>query len=217
MLKYTQFANLGLTDHGSSSSRPVNKIKMVPQEKVKNFITRFPLLLSTAKKLNEAGVEWMIGGSGCLFLLGNKRLPEDIDIFLPNDQHDIADELFEIDSYSHISPAGPVRNSNPENNHSIQLTSHLEFNFGKHYEFAITPSVIQNKIPFDSEGEQLFLLPPEDVLLIKGLLQRGPEEGKEDIEDINNFMEIYEIDRFYLSQRIKDLGAEQRVGAVFGL
>jgi hypothetical protein len=92
---------------------------MIPNKKIEEFVTRFPRLLSVAEKLNDAHLDWMIGGSSCLFLFGNKRVPEDVDIFLPDNQHDTTDSLFGITSYIHTSPAGPVRNSNPENDHSI--------------------------------------------------------------------------------------------------
>jgi hypothetical protein len=47
------------------------------------------------------------------------------------------------------------------------------------------------------------------------LLQRGPAEGKKDIEDVNNFLNIYKIDRNYLVTRIQELGAESRVKGIF--
>ncbi|MDP3800414.1 MAG: nucleotidyltransferase [bacterium] len=184
-------------------------------KKLEEFILRFPMLVSVAEKLNKASINWLIGGSGCLFLLGNKRIPDDVDIFLPNGEHDTVDQLFNIKSYTHTSKAGPVRNSNPEDNHSIQFTSHLEFNFDKQYKFGITESIKQKKIQFEYSGVNLYLLPPEDVLLIKALLQRGPEEGKKDIEDINNFLKIYQIDNNYLNERIKELDAKERVGNIF--
>lgn len=188
---------------------------MINNANLAKFVSKFPLFIATAKQLNGASINWMIGGSSCLFLLGNERPPDDVDIFVPDDEHDKADQLFRIKSYIHASPAGPVRNSNPEGDHSIQLTSHLEFNFDKHYEFGVTDMVTKKRIKFEYNGENIYLLPPEDVLLIKALLQRGPAEGKNDMEDIENFMRIYEIDHVYLSSRIQELGTEERVGNIF--
>ena len=60
------------------------------------------------------------------------------------------------------------------------------------------------------------MYPPEDVLLIKALLQRGSEVGKHDLADITAFLKIYpEVRRDYLKKRIKIIGAEKRVGKVF--
>lgn len=187
---------------------------MIYDQKVAELIQKFPLFLPTVTKLNKASLTWMLGGSGCLFILGNERTPDDADLFIPDEQHDEADKLFNIKSFTYTSPAGPVRNSNPEGDHSIQFTSHLEFNFDKHYEFSITELVNQHKIKFEYQGVELFLLPPEDVLLIKALLQRGPQEGKQDVEDIRNFEKIYHLDQQYLKSRIAELGAEARVNHI---
>lgn len=190
---------------------------MINNEKIEEFVRKFPTLTSAVKVLNDASIDWLIGGSSCLFLLGNKRIPDDVDIFIPNDQHDKVDALFGMKSYTHNSPAGPVRNSNPNGDHSIQFTSHVEFNYDKHYEFRIIDTVLRKKVDFKIASQNLYLLPPEDVLLIKALLQRGPAEGKKDIEDINNFVAIYKIDQKYLSERISELGAEDRVKNIFNI
>ena len=188
---------------------------MINIENLKKFIEKFPLFFGVAEKLNANSIDWMIGGSGCLFLLGNERLPDDVDVFLPDEQHDKADKIFGIELFTHTSKSENVRNSNPDGDHSIQLTSHLEFNFDKHYYFGINDAVKQKRIKFQYEGLDLYLLPVEDVLLIKALLQRGLEENKFDIEDIEKFMKIYRIDPIYLNQRIKELDAESRVGDIF--
>jgi len=188
---------------------------MIKEENLKQFIYKFPDILTVAKKLNDAHIDWMIGGSGCLFLLGNKRFPGDVDIFIPDDQHDKVDQIFEIKSYTHQSSAGPVRNSNFGGGHDIQFTSHVEYNFDKHYEYKITGPVISKIISFKYDEIVLYLLPPEDSILIKALLQRGASEGKSDLEDIKNFTDIYELDRLYLNDRIKELGAEKRVANIF--
>lgn len=188
---------------------------MIKEQKIKQFISKFPDLLPVVEKLNEAPIDWMIGGSSCLFLLGNERMPGDVDIFIPDNQHDEVDELFKIKSYIHNSPAGPVRNSNPIDKDFIQFTSHIEYNFDKHYEFKITKSILNKLISFKYNETTFYLLPPEDVILIKALLQRGVTEGKKDLEDIKNFNDVYKLDKKYLSGRIKELGAENRVSGIF--
>jgi predicted nucleotidyltransferase len=188
---------------------------MIKEEKIEQFISKFPSLLPVAKKLNEAKISWIIGGSSCLFLLGNDRVPGDVDIFILDNQHDKVDKLFGIKSFTHRTSAETVRNSNPGGEHSIQFTSHVEYDFDKHYKYDITETVLGKVIKFTYEGQNLYLLPPEDVLSIKALLQRGPAEGKRDIEDINNFLKIYKVDKDYVETRIKELGAENRVKGIF--
>ncbi|MBI4592524.1 AAA family ATPase [Candidatus Uhrbacteria bacterium] len=181
------------------------------------FFNRFPLLEKTLTVLNKANVPFAIGGSGCLFLLGNERLPDDVDIYLPNDRHNEADQLFGITSFPYQSEQEEVRNSNVEGDHSIQLTSALILKIqGKHYDLALTPDVLSKRLEMECAGQKVFLYPPEDVLLIKALLQRGQDVGKHDIEDIQNFVKIYpDLRMDYLQSRINQLEATERVGVIF--
>ncbi len=181
------------------------------------FFGRFPLLKQTLTTLNQERRDFAIGGSGCLFLFGNERQPDDVDIYLPNDQHDQVDKLFGITSFPYHSEQEEVRNSNVEGDHSIQLTSNLILTIqGKRYDLSLTPDVLSMRLEMEYVGQNVFLYPPEDVLLIKALLQRGEDVGKHDIEDIQNFMKIYPNLRMdYLEKRILNLGAEERVGTIF--
>lgn len=181
------------------------------------FFSRFPLLEKTIDTLNRAGIPFAIGGSGCLFMLGNDRLPDDVDIYLPNNRHDEADALFGIESFTFHSQQEDVRNSNVEGDHSIQLTSGLVLSIeGKHYDLALTADVLAMRLEMRRAGHPIFLYPPEDVLLIKGLLQRGEDVGKHDLKDIQNFLKIYpHLRKDYLAKRIADLGATERVGDIF--
>ncbi|MSR84897.1 hypothetical protein EXS71_00420 [Candidatus Uhrbacteria bacterium] len=189
---------------------------MLP-ERIAAFFSRFPLLISTIEKLNAAHISFAIGGSGCLFLFGNERVPEDADILLPDERHDEADKIFEIESYTHTSETEHVRNSNPSGDHSIQLTSQIILKIqGKEYRLSLTKNVLDHATTFDYQGQTITLLPVEDVLFIKALLQRGVDVGKHDIEDIQRFLKINPaIDRAYLASRVEELGAEERVGKIF--
>jgi len=182
------------------------------------FFNRFPLLEKTLTALNQANIPFAIGGSGCLFLFGNERLPDDVDIYLPNDRHDEADRLFSITSFPYRSEQEEVRNSNVDGDHSIQLTSSLILKIGgKNYDLALTKDTESMRLEMEYTGQKVFLYPPEDVLLIKALLQRGLDVGKHDIEDIRNFMKIYPNLRMdYLEKRILSLDAKDRVGNIFG-
>jgi hypothetical protein len=177
------------------------------------FLERFPLLLPTLRTLNAADIPFAIGGSGCLFVLGNERLPDDVDIYLPNDRHDEADRLFKCTSYQYRSEQEDVRNSNPEGNHAIQLTSALVLTAaGRRYDLSLTSEVLAHRLVAELAGERVFFYPPEDVLLIKALLQRGADVGKHDVEDIRNFLACCpQLRRDYLDERLERLGARERV------
>ncbi|MEK6845914.1 MAG: hypothetical protein AABY26_04090 [Nanoarchaeota archaeon] len=189
----------------------------ISTSRIQAFFNRFPLLEKVVTILNAAHIPFAIGGSGCLFLLGNKRLPDDVDIYLHDERHDEADSLFKITSFVYRSAQEEVRNSNPERNHSIQLTSKLILNVGgKKYNLSLDSMVLSRCLQTTYKQQKVFLYPPEDVLLIKALLQRGPEVGKQDLADIQAFLNVYPHLRMdYLKKRITLLGAEKRVEKVF--
>lgn len=181
------------------------------KQRIDEFKIKFPTLTGILEKLTEHGIDWMIGGSGCLFLLGNDRTPDDVDIFIKSGQHDKADQIFGIKSFVYMSPLEHVRNSNPTGDHSLQLTSNLKITVGnKIYDLDITPEMFEQSQVSDG----IRLLPPEDVLLIKALLQRGVDVNKHDIEDIKKFESIYSINNQYLKKRIDSLDAEERVHGI---
>ena len=191
----------------------------IQEKRLEGFFSRFPLLAPTLNALNQAGIPFAVGGSGCLYLLGNERQPDDVDIYLPDEKHDLADQLFHTQSYTYESATENVRNSNPEGDHSIQLTSRLRLNIqGMEYDLRLTEDVLSHRFSAEYKETAISLLPPEDVLLIKALLQRGKDVGKHDTEDINRFLEVYpSINREYLKQRIASLNAEARIGSIFDL
>jgi hypothetical protein len=77
--------------------------------------------------------------------------------------------------------------------------------------------VLSKRLEVEYNNQKAFLYPPEDVLLIKALLQRGEDVGKHDIADIQTFLKVYSGLRLdYLSNRIERLAAKERVGSIFG-
>lgn len=180
---------------------------VIDPERVAKFVERVPKLLEVAQTLNDAKIPWLIGGSGCLFVFGNERVPEDVDIFVRNADHDRVDELFEIESFTYTSPLENVRNSNPFGDHALQCTSHLRISKGDRVvNFEVTGAMLSQAWRAEHNGVALFFMPPEDPLLIKALLNRGPEVGKHDRADIERFLEINpDIDKNYVRNRAASL------------
>lgn len=188
------------------------------ESKLQILRNKFPQLFSVLEVLNKNKIPWLIGGSACLFILGNNREPDDIDIYLRNADHDAVDVLFGCQSYEYTSATEQVRNSNPFGGHALQCTSNLKITIqGLVYDLDISPTILEHRTVMMLDGLEFYLLPPEDVLLIKALLQRGSDVGKHDIADIHNFMNIYKLDMQYLSNRIVEIKAQERVGNIFAI
>lgn len=192
---------------------------MINQEHLENFVNKFPLFLPTIEKLNKNSIPWVLCGSGSLYLLGNKREPADVDIGILNKDHDKVDELFGIKSYIYELGIEKFRNSNPFKNGSAEITSSIFLIVDNQmYDCSDTDETMNHRIITKYKDQNIYIKAPEDVLLIKALHQRGQNVGKNDIEDIDNFLKIYKsFDKEYLNSRIKELNAEQRIGNIFNV
>lgn len=176
------------------------------------FTQKFPDLDATLHTLTTNNITWAIGGSGALYLLGNERIPDDVDIYVADEHHDLVDALFGCTSFYYTSPLEHVRNSNPGGDHDLQITSDLQITAnGITYHWKLDEEVLGQSIIVGT----MRLIPVEDVLLIKALLQRGQDLGKHDIEDIRAFEQVYTLDKAYLQRRIATLGAQERVRSVW--
>ncbi len=177
------------------------------EKRLENLFQSFPQFFSVVKLLNVNNIQWAIGGSACLYVFGNERFPDDLDIFLADSDHDKADKIFDIKSFTYSSAKEVVRNSNPHKDHSLQLTSSLLIiNSEQTINFSLTSEILNFKKEGHYGGEKVYFLPPEEPLIIKSFLNRGSDVGKHDAEDIKNFLKIYEaVDYDYIEKRLTSL------------
>jgi predicted nucleotidyltransferase len=186
---------------------------MVENDRIHSLFRHFPLLFSLVKKLNENKIDFVISGSACLYVFGNERFPLDLDIFLKNKDHDLADKIFDIKSFSFSSDFEVVRNSNPFGDSAFQLTSNLMLlNSKQTLDFSINDNILKNRVEAEYGGEKVFFMPPEEVLLTKSFLNRGPDVGKHDAEDIKNFLKVHKnLNTGYIASRLEDLNIKNRL------
>ncbi len=189
------------------------------KERAQWFLDSFPHLKEVLLALSKHKIPFFIGGSGSLFLFGNEREPKDVDIFIPDKHHDEVDVLFGITSEVYTSPLERVRNSHPFGLHELQITSHLNITAEeKTHTFSFDESFTRKDCQIEMDALVISVLPPEDVLIIKAILQRGESVGKHDVEDIHTFLHIYKkLDTEYLQKRISLLDAEDRTRDIFSL
>ncbi len=64
------------------------------------------------------------------------------------------------------------------------------------------------------EGVEVPVLAPEDVIALKAVLQRGPEQGKHDLEDVAALAVKVAVEVDYLGLRLRRMGAEDRARPV---
>lgn len=144
--------------------------------------------LSAIKEaLDKAGVSWVVFAGAAAYCYGSKREITDIDILVKRKDLEKAKSLLK--------------------------------NVGKEYFDVVAGS---DQIHLDDEmvrrtrHKQLFgvtvpVIPVEDNIILKAVLQRGEDQGKHDIDDVRSMIRNENIDLEYLKWRIREWKVEARV------
>ena len=78
------------------------------------------------------------------------------------------------------------------------------------YVFSLTDEMVAGRAIAELPGGSIPLLRPEDIILFKAILQRGPDVGKYDRDDIVSLDKHYRLDRQYLERRAREIGCQRR-------
>ena len=141
----------------------------------------------------EINIPWMIFAGVAAYCYGSKRKITDIDILVRDiDFEKAKNALKNIKGIDIIADLKIVKNN-------------------RTYSFSIDNEMIERikyRKLFDIEVP---LIPVEDNIILKAILQRSKKEGKYDIEDIKSMIKNEEIDFEYLKEKIKKYQVEEIV------
>lgn len=83
------------------------------------------------------------------------------------------------------------------------------------FPFRLTDTAVERIITYEVGEDKIKLVDPVDSILLKSILQRGAEQGKHDLEDIQAVVETIDIDESYLRHRLKEAHALEKARPVF--
>ncbi|MEK6705234.1 MAG: nucleotidyl transferase AbiEii/AbiGii toxin family protein [Bdellovibrionota bacterium] len=174
--------------------------------------TGFESFLLVIKKLESAGIPYMVVGSIASMAYGEPRLTHDMDLVidLPPQDADKFEELFTLDQF-YCPPNEVIR---------TEVVHRGQFNLIHHDSGLKVDVVIRKMTPHAKEeftrrqriplweGVEVFVASPEDVILKKlDFLRQGGSEKH--ITDIRGILSQTQIDQNYLNHWIKELGLER--------
>ncbi len=150
--------------------------------------------LSTVKdRLVKADVPWLIFAGAAAYCYGSKRKVTDFDILVKSaDLEKVTSDLKSIEG--------------------VDVVADLEIRTNQ----GICHFFMDDEMIERTRWKQLFgiavpVIPVEDNILFKAILQRGEAQGKRDIEDIQQMVANEKLDLEYLESRIQGYRAEKRV------
>jgi len=144
-------------------------------------------------RLAEAGVRWVVFAGAAAYCTGSRRKVSDVDILVKSEDLDKARKaLGSIDGFD-VWAGGEIET--PDGNCCFFLDDEMVKRASWRRLFGV-------RIP---------VIPVEDNIVFKAVVQRGEEEGKHDVEDIRAMADHEKLDLEYLEKRIRDCRAERRV------
>jgi hypothetical protein len=157
---------------------------------------RTRLTLSAIKdRLEKAGIPWVVFAGAAAHCYGSKRKITDVDILIKcEDLKDAKTALRDIDTEGFDVGCGA----------KILTPQGICF-------FFLDKEMIEKTGWKLLCGVMVPVMSVEDNIVLKAILQRGKEEGKHDVKDIQAMIKHEKIDREYLKRRIRKCRAEKRV------
>ena len=173
------------------------------------------LLKDIARRLEDAGIEYMMTGSMALAFYSTPRMTRDIDIILQVSYADVGKivALFKKDFYiDENSVRQAVRDQSMFNIIHNESVIKVDFIIRKDEEYRKEEFLRKRKITI--EGFQVSIVSPEDLILSKLVWAKTSQTALQ-LRDVKQMMlNVKQIDHEYLTTWSKTLGVEELLTSV---
>lgn len=158
-----------------------------------------------ARRLDASGIPWAVFAGAAALAYGAGRPLTDVDILVPAAEANRLAGLFP-EGDLHFAEGGILAWTLP----GFDLLAGLGF-------VDLDAEMVARLTRHDLAGVDVPVIPPEDNILLKALMGRGPAEGKHDWEDIEAMMShLPALDWEYLRWRASTYRNQQRVQQLLG-
>jgi len=143
-------------------------------------------------RLERAGIRWAVFAGAAAYCYGSRRKVTDIDILVKGEDLEATKAVL-------------------RDVEGVDAVADLKINMNGETCLFFMDNEMEEKIQRRRlRGLEIPVIPVEDNIVFKAILQRGEAQGKHDIEDIRR-MAKEKIDLEYLEKRIQKYRAEKRV------
>ena len=158
--------------------------------------------------LMPGGIPWAVAAGSAVYLYTNSRPPTDLDILVRPEDLARVTEAMGIAPETEATSWGEVARVQLG---SIEIAGGLVAKSGSNsYPYHLDSEMVSRLRSVTYRGILVSVLSPEDVVALKAVLQRGPEQGKHDLEDIAALAAAMPLDTTYLRLRLELMGATER-------
>ncbi len=147
-------------------------------------------------------IVWAVIGGAAAHLYGDRRPINDVDILV---QRGALTRIIHLLQQSHKAVQADGARVIWR---GIKLFEDLTVRQGaRHHPFWLDEAMQQRRRRLPLLGAQVYVAAPEDIVAHKILLRRGPEQGKNDLNDIAGITRRHQLDLEYLTARLQTMGA----------
>ena len=159
---------------------------------------QFEALKKVALELERASVkDWVLAGGGAGSFYGLKREPKDLDIGLGRRESRqgfaVAERVFGFPQAKWKSERGwkAFYSNGRIEGESVDFFTEIYHSIGNEtVYFSVDYDTLKNRKEFDVLGVKVPAMPVEDLVFMKVVSQRGAKEGKTDLEDARELLEL---------------------------
>jgi len=166
-------------------------------------------LSQIAKKFEIAGIPWVVVSGAAVHLWTSRREITDVDILVPEEDVPKVGVLFDTEGKSWKAPRGTSFGVALRGFHIVGKVM-----VDEECRFVMDEEIVRRACPKKLFNIEVRVASVEDNIALKAMLQRGPDVGKRDKDDILLLKETHrDIDLQYLRRRLEVCNAVERTHA----
>ena len=173
------------------------------------ILTNNSKLRDVLQTLNDNDIKYGLYAGAYVSIITSNRTPTDVDILIADEDFEKLENLF---PGSLIEKMSDARFFYPYKDKKIEFMANADINIDtSHYKFRLTDLVWKNTSILNGDQYKVRLCNSIDTILLKAMLQRGINEGKHDLEDIDDMIGKIRINTVYLKKRLNQINSDDRI------
>lgn len=185
------------------------KDKSLSEKSLLKLTRSVPFLGKVIAKLNHNNIRYGIYSGSFAAIASDYRHTNDIDIVVHDEDILTVKRLF---PFARTKDIGCAVFLYIGENDEIEIVAQSDVQIGEHiYKFRLTELAWKHSRRLVVGDLEVSVLNPIDTILMKSVLQRGQEQNKFDLEDIEQIIQFAEINKKYLLARLQEINADSRV------
>jgi hypothetical protein len=182
---------------------------MDPILNFEQLLRSIPSLSKTLSQINDANIRYGLYAGAYVSVMTSNRPAKDVDFLVADDDIEKARSLFPGCDKKEM---GVTTFLYPFNEHRIDLMSGADYDIAdSHYPFRLTQLAWEHATVLKGKDFKVCLCNPIDTILLKVMLQRGMDQGKHDLQDIEDLLKVLTVDRSYFARRLAELNPDERL------